>query len=155
MICYMHNSASRLRIVLTAKMFWIYFRHFRILPRVRNWRILVGLWEYVSMSRSIVFLDRDNEMRLALASYSCILKYLRKKKTNFALQSMIIISVQLQKIFATENNCNYNCYKFLLTTFLFLFCPFIELNTRMTFLASSWSPNKRYFCFFFTAISAL
>ena len=66
---------------------------------------------------------------------------------------MIIISVQLQKIFATENNCNYNCYKFLLTTFLFLFCPFIELNTRMTFLASSWSPNKRYFCFFFTAIS--
>ena len=152
MICYMHNSASRLRIVLTAKMFWIYFRHFRILPRVRNWRILVGLWEYVSMSRSIVFLDRDNEMRLALAFYSCILKYLRKKKQILLYKVWSLYqcsykkSLQL-KIIATIIATNFYLLRF--------YCPFIELNTRMTFLASSWSPNKRYFCFFFTAISAL
>ena len=72
----MHDSACRWFIFENAKIFRSYVKHFLILPRESNCRILIGLWKEVFMNHPIMFLDRDNKGKLVPASFSYFLEHL-------------------------------------------------------------------------------
>ena len=63
-------------VVENAKILGGYVKHFRIFPRERNCRILIGLCESVFMNDSILFLDRHNKTKLVSASFSYFLELL-------------------------------------------------------------------------------
>ena len=68
--------------VENAKIFRTYVKHFRIFPRERNCRILIGLCKEVFMNHPIMFLDRDNKRKLVPASFSYFFRTL-ERKINF------------------------------------------------------------------------
>ena len=59
-VCYMPYLAFKWGIIKNAKVFLSYVKYFRILPRVRNCKILIGLCKLIFMTRPIRFLDRGN-----------------------------------------------------------------------------------------------
>ena len=68
------------------------------------------------------------------------------------------ISQGIWERFLYENNRNYNFYKFIYKFIKFVLsfvCLFVETKTRITFLASWWSGNQKYFCFLFITNRAL
>ena len=75
----MHDSACRWLIAKNAKIFRNYVKYFRVFPRERNCRILIGLCKEVFLNHPIMFLDRDNKMKLVPASFSYILELLLEK----------------------------------------------------------------------------
>ena len=75
-LLYMHDSACRWLIVENAKIFRSYVKHFRIFPRERKCRILIGLCKEVFMNHTIMFLDRSNKGKLVPASLSYFLERL-------------------------------------------------------------------------------
>ena len=66
----MCDSASRWLIVKNAKTFRSYVKHFLIFPREKISRTLNDLFKKVFMNHSIMFLDRDNEIKLVPTSFS-------------------------------------------------------------------------------------
>ena len=56
--CYVRKSACRWCIVKKAKIFRSSTKHIRILPSVRNYRILIGLGKEIFMSHPVIFNDR-------------------------------------------------------------------------------------------------
>ena len=59
-ICYMQYLACKWGIIKNAKVFLSYVKYLRILPRLRNCKILIGLCKLIFMNRPIRFLDRGN-----------------------------------------------------------------------------------------------
>ena len=59
--------------------FEIMLNIFEFFPRERNCRILIGLCKEVFVNHPIMFLDRDNKMKLVPASFSYILELLLEK----------------------------------------------------------------------------
>ena len=73
-------------------MFRNYVKHFWIFPRERNCSILIGLCKEMFMNHPIMFLDRDNKMKLVSATFSYFLE-LRWEKNKFLLKSVVVIKV--------------------------------------------------------------
>ena len=57
----MSDSACRWFIAGNTKVFRSYVKHFRIFPRERNYRTLIGLCKKVFMNHPMMFLDLDNK----------------------------------------------------------------------------------------------
>ena len=65
------NSGCKWFIIKKAEIFWSYVKHFWILASVRKCRMLIGLWKEDFCKFPTIFLDWNNKMKLAPASFSC------------------------------------------------------------------------------------
>ena len=70
--CYMRDSACRWLIVENAKIFRSYVKHFKVFPRERNCRILIGLHKKVFMNHPIIFLNQDNKTKLDVRNFALL-----------------------------------------------------------------------------------
>ena len=43
--------------------------------RVRNCKILIGIWKLKFMNGPIIYLDRENNTKLVSASFTCFLEF--------------------------------------------------------------------------------
>ena len=74
---------NRWHIFKKAKIFRNYFKHFWILPCVKNCRILICLWKCVFINGTIIFLAQDNKVTVRLL-FLLYIPFTRKSKVSLA-----------------------------------------------------------------------